>query len=448
VNVLESGISKLVRRAVKPALEPRAAIVRAVRPVAETTTKDVLTRTERTIMRHATTRNQVTLHVSSEASHQALLESIRTAKASFLIETFIWHDDQAGNEVIQALGKRVRDAKAKGEKFDAKVLLDWFGINSGGAFGDGTRPDLGVIEKLRKAGVEVLEFSKGYINGGALVPITHRKLYIQDGTKFITGGRNIGDEYLKKTYMNPLKVQENAWHDLMFTVEGEETARILEEFYRNWERAGGTAPKVLPPAFGHKTGRAKVEAFVTNPHEGIYDLERAHLGMIANAEKEIVMIYPYFFDQKLIAALREAKRKNPGLAVKVILPANKEVSAEGGFYSASVMNRETARQLMKEGIQVRMYGGGDLERFSHFKGMVVDRKVLSLGSANGDRRTLSGNHELNTLIADTKVAKDFLDQVVNPDWASATPLTQADLAKDGWKTRVRQWVLKQVSFLL
>ena len=57
-----------------------------------------------------------------DASREALLDAIRNAKHSFHIETFIWHNDESGNEIIQALAARKAQAKREGRDFDVKVL--------------------------------------------------------------------------------------------------------------------------------------------------------------------------------------------------------------------------------------------------------------------------------------------------------------------------------------
>jgi cardiolipin synthase len=402
---------------------------------------------ERAVMKDATKANQITLHVAPEDSQKALIQSIKDSKRSFYIETFIWHNDAAGNEVIQALADRVAKAKAKGEEFDAKVLIDWFGLRQGtGGTGDPL-----IVDKLKAAGVDVLEFSRGYLDQGKLIPITHRKLYIQDGAQFMTGGRNIGDEYLHGNFVDPKGGQQTSWHDLLYTVKGDETGRIIDQFFDNWKRAGGKDQAFRPTIEAAPGGKARVQSFITNPHTGVRDLAKAQLGLIANAEKEIVVMYPYLSDDKLVAALKEAKRKNPSLSVKIILPANKEVTAEGSVYQ--LLNKESARQLMADGIEVRMFAGGivdgkSVERFSHFKGLMIDGKVVSIGSANGDYRTFHSNHELNTVIADDDAAKQFRDQVVEPDWAQAVPLTQADLKADTLWTRIKQRVLEALDFLL
>lgn len=409
--------------------------------------REITTKAEVAVLKSPTLRNKVTFHVNAAESHAAMLESIRTAEKSFYIETFIWHNDAAGNEIIQALADRIKRAKAEGKTFDAKVLVDWFGLRQG----TGGASDAEIIAKLRNAGVDAIEFARGYVDEGKLIPITHRKFYIKDGTSFMTGGRNIGDEYGKAMFTNPKGAVEPAWHDLLYTVEGEETGRIIDEFFRNWKRAGGAEPLVKPEIRPHATGRTKIESFITDPHEKIRTLAKAHLDLVKNAEREIIVMYPYLSDDAFVKALIKAKKQNPKLEVKIILPANKEASAEGGVYS--LLNKESARQLMKVGAEVRMNAGGVVDgkavnRFSHFKGFVVDRKIVSVGSANGDARTFKNNHELNTIIADTATAADFLKQVADKDWAHSTPLTQADLKADSLWTRIKQKGLELLDFLL
>ena len=458
-RIAKTGVEKagLGRRATKAVAKDVAHV--AAKDAAKTTArkavvtgdhaivKEITTKAEQAVLKNPTLRNKVTFHVNAAESHKAMVDSIRTAEKSFYIETFIWHNDDAGNEIVQALADRIKRAKNEGKAFDAKVLIDWFGLRQG----TGGASDVQIVEKLRAAGVETLEFARGYIDEAKLIPITHRKFYIKDGSSFMTGGRNIGDEYGKALFTNPKGVVEPAWHDLLYTVEGEETGRIIDEFFRNWTRAGGAVPAVKPEIRPHLTGRTKIESFITDPHEKIRTLAKAHYDLVANAEREIIVMYPYLSDDKFVASLIKAKKKNPKLDIKIILPANKEASAEGGVYS--LLNKESARQLMAVGAEVRMNAGGVLDgkavnRFSHFKGFVVDRKIVSVGSANGDARTFKNNHELNTIIADTATAADFLRQVADKDWANSKPLTQADLKADTLWTRFKQKALELLDFLL
>lgn len=390
-----------------------------------------------------TTHNSVELHVRPEATMDALLAQIRGAKHSFLIETFIWKDDDAGREVARALVERKRQAAARGEVFEARVLIDACGLRD--------QPKGGSFQHLRElmeaAGVEVEVFNRGYVSLAAMgVPITHRKLYIADGASFMTGGRNLADEYLKPTF-GPTATP--SWHDLAYTIRGPEAARITRLFYDHWTQAGGTAPATLPAPVAAPGGQARVHLIETDPVRHDQGVRQAHDALIRSARQEIVAIYPYFTDDHLVEQLIAAKRARPELAVRVILPGG----SEGGLMNFfPYLHAETARQLLAAGIEVRSWNGRNeagqfVERWSHLKGLMIDGQTLSIGSANGDARTFDANYELNTVIEDPATLEAFRRQVVDPDWAAARPITQAELDARPWYRKLWARVLEWFDFL-
>lgn len=403
---------------------------------------------EHLALNQPTFNNKVSLHVSADESRKAILDAIRTAKEAFWIEMFIWHDDTSGRQVAQALIDRKRMAESRGEPFDARVLVDWSGLRDASSPSKGGR----LMDLMRENGIEVLEFNRGGVDPTAagVSPITHRKLFIQDGKKFLSGGRNIGDEYLQPKFTNPKNQQEYAWHDLMFTIEGDETARVQREFLKNWVMAGGQRPKEMPalqPAVG---GSAWVQSVVTDPHAKTTELRDTHLKLIRYAEQEIRLVYPYFSDDTLIEELIAAKKRNPKLKIKLLVPGQGERGIPGFLFGN--LNLESARQLIAAGIEVRMLnqredGEQRVEAFSHFKALAVDGKVLSLGSANGDARTLAHNHELNAVIRDPQLARHFIDRVIGPDWEHATPVTAQTMAALPWWRRVVMGLLEALDFM-
>lgn len=379
-----------------------------------------------------TTRNRVIFHPSPDASRQALLGAIAGARRSFYIETFIWHDDAAGNAVIDALAARVARARQAGEPFDAKVLIDWVGLHDG-------RQDAQVLDKLRAVGVEVRVFSPHWLDlkHRLIAPITHHKLYIADGARFLTGGRNVGDEYLEPTHPDAAGHPAPSWRDLLYSVEGAETGPVREAFLRDWVRAGGTRPAALAPV-ENAAGRVAMRAIRTDPYTGTHELLAAHLAAIAGAKREILAIYPYVSDTALVDALAAAKRRRPQLRVQVLIPGTQDGSMSGWLYG--YLNRAAARKLVAAGVEVRQDGGG-ARPFSHLKALAIDGKLLSIGSANADARTFEANCELNTLIADRPTTRKFLQTVGGADWQSGTPLTPAQLNAEPWWNRLTERML-------
>lgn len=375
------------------------------------------------VLNAPTTRNRVTLHLTPSETMAALLDSIKNAKHSFYIETFIWHDDEAGMEVARALGERKRQAELLGETFDAKVLMDSMGMRDQVS----AAPFKRVREVLESYGVEVQIFNPRIVSAKGIA-LTHRKLYIADGDKFMSGGRNIANEYLKDSYQDA-KGAHVGWHDLAYTVEGEETTRILQAFCADWGKAGGKVPQSLPAPSSLPSGTAAVQTFVTDPAQGIFGIREAHAKAIKNAKREIIAMYPYFSDDDLVKQLINAKKTDPALSVKVVMPALRE----GGMASMfQTLHKETAAQLLRAGIEVRLYRGdvvnGQLvERHDHLKAMLIDGKLLSIGSANADARSFLDNYELNTLISDPQAIADFQQRVALPDWQASKPITLDEL---------------------
>ncbi|MCO4794166.1 MAG: phospholipase D family protein [Bacteriovoracaceae bacterium] len=116
------------------------------------------------------------------ASLKKRLLMIEEAKESIEVEYFIYHDDQSGRLLTQALVEKAR----QGVK--VRVLMDHFMIIG--------EIDPFYAHELKKNGVEVR-----FYNTAPLIQFikfqfrNHRKSLIVDGKVAITGGRNIGDEY-------------------------------------------------------------------------------------------------------------------------------------------------------------------------------------------------------------------------------------------------------------
>ncbi|MFP5502992.1 MAG: phospholipase D-like domain-containing protein, partial [Candidatus Sericytochromatia bacterium] len=132
---------------VVPAARPVAAKAQAPAPARPVAASGVA----KAVLTAPTTKNEIAFHVTPSESHRAILDSIKGARNSFYIETFIWHNDEAGNEIADALIAKKQEAAARGEKFDAKVLIDWLGLRNGSGGSD----DTAIVEKMRQGVIEV-----------------------------------------------------------------------------------------------------------------------------------------------------------------------------------------------------------------------------------------------------------------------------------------------------
>ncbi|MEH6551475.1 MAG: phospholipase D family protein [Pseudomonadales bacterium] len=142
------------------------------------------------------------------------------------------------------------------------------------------------------------------------------------------------------------------------------------------------------------------------------------LKSLQSAEKELIIISPYFVPQKSgIAALTEIQ--NRGVNVTIItnsLAANNQATVHGG-YSAS------RKPLLKAGVkmfEVRADAdvkGSEITAASgakatlHTKAFVVDRKEAFIGSFNFDPRSANINTELGVIIRSPEIATEMADSV-------------------------------------
>jgi phosphatidylserine/phosphatidylglycerophosphate/cardiolipin synthase-like enzyme len=101
---------------------------------------------------------------------------------------------------------------------------------------------------------------------------------------------------------------------------------------------------------------------------------------------------PDSLTQLLVASVRK------GIAVKVLLDRDRK----GEAYKTRVINRPTGRLLAQEGVEVR-YGRPD--RLLHAKVVVIDGRVVIIGSHNWTRPSLTEYHEASVLIRSSRAGR-------------------------------------------
>lgn len=202
------------------------------------------------------------------------------------------------------------------------------------------------------------------------------------------------------------------WHDVTMVVDGE-AARALGELGRKrWERATGRAiepvepvddiwPDELEPDFTNvdvAIARTRAE------HDGapeVKEIEALYLDMIARAERFIYAENQYLTSGKIGAAIAARMReKNPPEFV-LVMP----LSAEGWLEQKAM---DGARVRLGQAIghvdthnRFRIYTprtrkGGDI--YVHAKVMIVDDRVLRIGSSNLNNRSLGLDSECDLAI--------------------------------------------------
>lgn len=323
------------------------------------------------------------LTIDGAANYAAIERVIDEASHSIFIESFNFWNDKAGKELCDRLVARAQDG------VKVRVLIDQIGNYSEAKSKDG------VVAYLKDRGVEARVYDWRSLGKG--ISITHRKLYLADGTRGLTGGMNLTDEF------------KNVRHDMLVEFQDDEVVQSLHrEFAYDWKLAGG-APIFLPES-PVKPSLDKV--LVTSPSEQRFEIRDTLYGMIRSATRRVEVESPYLSDDGLLKALLEARKHQ--VEVRIIVPG------ANGSPIFKRLNSTAANELMRVGAEIRRY---DL-RYSHVKYFAADGKLALVGSANGDNRALSINQELSVAVREPDLLHDLDSRLFETDWALSTPVTE------------------------
>lgn len=148
----------------------------------------------------------VHFHEDGPEALQALLALIDSARHSLDVCTFVFHHDEVGDRVAQALVQCAQRGVA------TRLLVDAVGS---------LHTPAAVLSQLARQGVTVRRFMPLLHNPmrGRTNLRNHRKVAVADGARLWSGGRNLASEYFLDRPGKP------AWLDLSFDVEGPLAAR-------------------------------------------------------------------------------------------------------------------------------------------------------------------------------------------------------------------------------
>ena len=344
--------------------------------------------------------NKATELINGDAIFPAMLQSIRGAKKTILLETYIYWSGEVGDEFADALAERAR----AGVK--VLVLLDWVGSAK-------IAPVL--IETMKSAGVQVEQFHPlRWYNLARLNNRTHRKLLIVDGAVGFTGGVGIAPVWTGNG-------QDPAhWRDSHYRVEGPVVAQMQSVMLDNWSRTTGKVLHgseyfpVLPAV-----GTQSAQVYSSSPNGGSDSMLMMYLLAITAATRSIDISSAYFVPdditrRSLIAAVER------GVRVRIITP--------GQHMDAETVRRASRGlwgDLLEAGVQIYEYQ----PTMYHCKVLIVDQLMTSVGSTNMDVRSFQLNDEANLNVYDAGFAQRQT-QVFEADLKQSNRITYAL-----WKSR-------------
>lgn len=340
----------------------------------------------------ALTGNAIELLDDADAFFPAFTEAIEKAEKTISLMFYIYAPggrvDLVSNALIDAARRGVR----------VRLLADAVGSRP---FFDGDWPG-----QFRAAGMEVrpaLPVNLLRVWTARVDLRNHRKLAVLDGSTAFTGSMNMADPSIFK---KPRSASGGSgwsasgtgpWVDIMARVRGPATTALDLLFELDWraESPGDDLASERPdrPAC---VGMSPVQIISSGPGDNPDDLRRVLLQSMYAAREELVISTPYFVpdDTMLTALITAAKR---GVRTVLIVPERVD----------SVLVRHASRSyfddLLNAGVEVRLFQAGLL----HSKTAVIDRRLVLLGSANMDRRSLWINFELSLFVHDEAIAEQM-----------------------------------------
>lgn len=231
----------------------------------------------------------------------------------------------------------------------------------------------------------------------------HRKIALFDNQVVLSGGTNIGSEYLGPA------PDPKRWADLSFVLEGPAVMAYREIFNSDWAFTTGKPLEVVSDAPANlpvtDSEPAIVQVVPSGPDTDGDPLYDAILTAIFTAQRSIRIVTPYFIpDEPLLNAIQLAVRR--GVEVKVIVPA------KSNHPLTDIARRVYLRDICQAGAKVYYYTSGMI----HAKALLVDRMLAMIGSANMDSRSLFLNYEAMLMVYSAKPLSElrsWMDRIEN-----------------------------------
>ena len=344
------------------------------------------------------------IYTSGHDMFEALCADLEKAKDFIYMQFFIFHNDKIGSRIMDILCRKAK------EGVDVKLLYDDVGSILTPMF---------FFSKLDSAGGQSLPFFPVKIGA----PLTlnfrnHRKNVIIDGKIGYLGGMNVGDEYIIGLRKKP----EHPWRDTHLRLTGNCVLSMLEIFLIDWQSS----------AFGKKALKTTdkvaqyypLEKFESINKQILHDLKNDIPGdnkiptqviasgpndmykseirdmmirMIMDAKESIYLQSPYFTpDEAFISALKIAALS--GKDIRIMVPGKWDKA----YVKAAAM--DFIREMIPYGIKFYAYPG-----FIHAKTLVVDGKIVTIGTTNIDTRSFELHFEMNIIFYDATFAQKNVD---------------------------------------
>ncbi|WP_380873973.1 phospholipase D/transphosphatidylase [Sphingomonas sp. DBB INV C78] len=262
----------------------------------------------------------------------------------------------------------------------------------------------------------------------------HQKIVVIDDCFAFCGGIDMtGDRWDTREHRDddPRRKRPNGklydpWHDATTALEGPVAAALGELARDRWHRAGGHElapvtspndcwPDPLEPQFTHVEVAIARTVPKMDDQEPIDEIEKLYLDQIAAAERFIYAESQYFASRRIAEALAKRLDEKDGPEIILVNPQ----SAQGWLEPIAM---DTARARLFEALRrrdnhghLRMYHpftANDVPIYVHAKILIVDDRILRVGSSNMNNRSLGLDTECDVTIDTRRPGNDACSDTI------------------------------------
>ncbi|RLV56992.1 phosphatidylserine/phosphatidylglycerophosphate/cardiolipin synthase family protein [Aeromicrobium phragmitis] len=352
--------------------------------------------------------NEASVYVNGAPLYEDMLSAIAQAEHRVLFESYIVKGDAMGRRFKHAL----IDAAERG--VEVYVIYDGFANLVVKPSFFRFPPSVRVLRyPILPSGLRFLN-PRNYGRD-------HRKILVVDDKIGFVGGYNVGELY------------EDEWRDTHLALSGTAVWDLENAFIDFWNvhRPRQRIAQVTRP-----TWEPTIRAHRNIPKQLIFPIRGMYLEAIDRAQETIELTTAYFIpDTDILDALIDASRR--GVRVRILLPkVSNHVVAD--FLARGYFNR-----LLDAGVEIWRY----TDHMVHAKTATIDGSWSTIGTANIDRLSLTGNYEINLEIINEEFAAG-MRAVFAEDVESAERLTAEAWQGRPVVARLYEWVLKPLKPLL
>jgi cardiolipin synthase A/B len=327
--------------------------------------------------------NEVELLIDGPTTYEAMFEAIESAKDHINVETYIFENDEVGNNFKNLLVSKQLSG------VQVNLIYD--------SFGTFYTPKT-FFTSLIESGANVLEFNPVNPlvagNDWHINKRDHRKLLIVDGQVAFVGGINISSVYSSGSFGSGVRskakpsTEKQPWRDTHLRISGPVVNDFQKLFIGTWDEQQGE-PLAFKNYFPNpiNKGNEIVRVIGSNPDEDYSQMYLTLISAINSAETQISLTNAYFVpDVQMLTALKEAAQR--GVEVRLLLPDKTDSNMV--FYAS----RSFYDELLNANVKIYELHNALL----HAKTLLIDGVWSTVGSTNLDWRSFTSNQEIDAVI--------------------------------------------------